>query len=173
MKNLRIALLLVPMTFLSCVAGTTYRLDLEKDLMPRQVEEFRAQIDPKEKEQTLLQGGYSIPILPIFCGYRGIDKIAPDDASVGYKAVEVDGLLFTLLYANAESAVYDGAGKNLNYHHGRAGLLGALFRQWDGWKKENTQSEAKPYQGFSMLFGLFKTELVDGKRSYRIFWVPV
>ncbi len=173
MKNIRIALFLVPVTFLSCVAGTAYRLDLEKDLMPRQVEEFRAQADPKMMEQTLVQGGYSIPILPVFCGYRGIDKVTPQDAAIGYKAVEIDGLLFTILYADAQSAAYDGAGKNLNYHHGRAGLLGALFRQWSGWKKENAQSESKPYQGFSLLFGLFKTEVAEDKRSYRIFWIPL
>jgi len=164
--------LFIPLLLPACIVGKAGNFALDEDLPQLDLERLQKSARGKAVDAVLEERVYSIPIIPIFSGYRWVKKNPFQNQTIRFHAMKSGGLFYTLLYGESESSRFDERGKNQSYDQSRALLLGLLFRSWHGWKKESPGLEGENYNGFSIAWGLFKSETIYGESKLTLFWIP-
>lgn len=172
---------LLALTVPSCITGSAPYFSLQKPIDAGNLQRLNQLAQKNPDMDRLEERIYSVPLLPLFCGYRTVDQAKNEKGERIFKADDLDGFLFTLIYGDNEEAVYlASTGQHQSFSQSRGVLLGLLWNAFQESKKISPAEETF-VQGWSIAWGLIKSQTSYEQRNgkpneqyrFQFLWIPI
>lgn len=171
---------LLPLLLSACISGSSSNFPLRENMPNEILQKLTAAAAAKTGETvTLEESGYSVPILPIVCGYRTIKKVTTPEGGLEFQAEDVDGIMYLLFYGDKERANFRETGVQKSYYsRDHAVLLGLFWHDWNDIDHFESKDSYELDRGWSIAWGLVKSYTKRKGRgaeetSFNLFWIPI